>query len=234
MEGKLMKNLLILTVLILFMFSVSSSAQNNSNATSKIRIGVIGGINLADIKSNSNQDKKTNIAPAFGLTAEFPIVQDLTLKIEPMYLKKGAKLQEGGDPMEEPEAHLESSYLELPVLFKYSFFDGISPHLLAGMSLGYQLNTKLDVMFPGLETTVEMKDVTKNIELGVSFGGGIDIPIKSLSLFFDIRYTIGLTNMQKTGSLVADVGGIQVPVDYDKDENGYKNRGIQFLIGIAY
>jgi hypothetical protein len=40
--------------------------------------------------------------------------------------------------------------------------------------------------------------------------------------------------MQKTGSLTIDVGGVQIPVDYDKEENGYKNRGIQFLLGISY
>jgi hypothetical protein len=33
---------------------------------------------------------------------------------------------------------------------------------------------------------------------------------------------------------MADVGGIQVPVEYDKDENGYKNRGVQLLLGITF
>ena len=229
-----MKKQLIPIITILVLFSLSISAQNNAQTKSKIRIGVLGGINLADIKSNSNQAKETYITPTFGLTSEFPIVQRFSVKLEPMYLKKGAKLMEGEDPMEEPEANLKSSYLELPVLFKYSFLEEITPYLLAGMTLGYQLDTKLDVKFPGLETTLEMKDVTENFEFGISFGGGLEVPINSINLFFDCRYNIGLTNMQKTGSVTADVGGIQIPIDYDKDKNGYKNRGIQLLIGVAY
>jgi hypothetical protein len=229
-----MKNYSIQIITILIMFSLSSNAQDNAKTKSNIKIGMLGGINLADIKSNSNQDKKTNIAPVIGLTAEFPIVHGLSAKIEPMYLNKGAKLMEGEDPMEEPEAHLKLSYLDLPVLLKYSFLEGISPYLIAGMTLGYQLDTKLDVKFPGLETTIEMKNVTENFELGISFGGGLEVPINSINLFFDCRYTLGITNMQKTETVMADVGGVQVPVEYDKDENGYKNRGVQLLLGITF
>ena len=228
-----MKNYLIPTIMILILFSLSTSAQNNSKTKPEIKIGVLGGINLADIKSNSNQGKETNIAPVFGLTAEIPVIHSLSLKVEPVYLKKGAKLIEGEDPMEEPEAHLKSSYLELPVLLKYSFLERISPYLIAGMTVAYQLDTKLDVKFPGLETTIEMKDVTENFEFGLSFGGGLEVPINSINLFFDCRYTIGLTNMQKTGTVMADIGGVQIPVDYDKEENGYKNRGIQVLLGLT-
>jgi len=222
----------IMTILVLF--SLSISAQNNAQTKSKIRIGVLGGINFADIKSNSNQDKETYITPAFGLTSEFPIVQRFSVKLEPTYLKKGAKLMEGEDPMEEPAANLKSNYFELPVLFKYSFLEEITPYLLAGITMGYQLDTKLDVKFPGLETTVEMKDVTEKFEFGLSFGGGLEVPINHINLFFDCRYGIGLTNMQKTGTVIANIGGIQIPIDYDKDENGYKNRGVQILIGVAY
>ncbi len=119
--------------MILVLCSLSISAQNNAQTKSKIRIGVLGGINSADIKSNSNQDKGTYIAPAFGLTTEFPVIHNLSVKVEPMYLKKGAKLMEGEDPMEEPEAHLKSSYLEVPVLFKYSFL-AISSNFERGIS----------------------------------------------------------------------------------------------------
>jgi len=229
-----MKKQLTLIMTILVLFSLSISAQNNTQTKSKIRIGVLGGINFADVKSNSNQDKETYITPAFGLTSEFPIVQRFSVKLEPTYLKKGAKLMEGDDPMEEPAATLKSNYLELPVLFKYSFLKEITPYVLAGITMGYQLDTKLDVKFPGLETTVEMKDVTENFEFGLSFGGGFEVPINHINLFFDCRYDIGLTNMQKTGTVIADVGGVQIPIDYDKDENGYKNRGVQILIGVAY
>lgn len=229
-----MKKQFIPTITILILFSFSVSAQNNSTTKSKIRIGVLGGINLSGIKSNSNQDKKINITPVFGFTTEFPVAHNLSVKVEPMYLNKGTKLIEGADPMEEPEAHLKSSYFDLPILLKYSFLEGISPYLIAGMEFGYQLNTKLDLMFPGLETTVDMTDVTENFELGVSFGGGLNIPLNSLDLFFDCKYTIGLTNMQKTGSVTADVGGVRIPIDYDKNENGYKNRGIQLVIGMTY
>jgi len=216
---------------MILVLSLSTSAQDHSKT---IKIGVFGGINIADIKSNSNQDKKTNIAPSFGLIAEFPVIHSLSLKIEPTYLIKGAKLMEGEDPMEEPEAQLKSSYIELPVLLKYSFLEGINPYLIAGMTLGYQLDTRLDVKFPGLETTIEMKDVTENFELGISLGGGIEIPISSINLFFDCRYNLGFTNMQKTGTVMADVGGIQIPIDFNKEENGYKNRGIQLLLGITF
>jgi len=172
--------------------------------------------------------------PKLTPNSKFPVIQRLSLKAELLYLNKGVKLLEGEDPMEEPEAHLKSSYFDLPVLLKYSFLEGISPYLLAGTEMGFPLSTNLIVSFPGLETTVDMTDVTENFEFGVSFGGGLDIPLKSLHLFIDCKYTLGLTNMQKTGSVTVDVGGVQIPIDYDKDENGYKNRGVQLLMGVAY
>lgn len=217
------------SIIVLILYSFSLYGQNNDNTS--ISVGVFVGANSTDIKSNSNQESNSNITGRYGVLLQVPLYHDLSLLLEPGYIKKGVRLLEGQDPMEEPEAHLRQSFLEVPVLIKYSFFEKISPYVVGGMSLGYQLNTELEVKFPGLESIVQMKEVTERFEIGAVLGGGVVFPIHSVNLFLDCRYNIGLTNMQKTGTVTADVGGIQIPVEYDKDENGYKNRVIEITFG---
>ena len=74
-----MKKQLISVIAILVLFSLSTSAQDNSKTRSNIKIGVLGGISLADIKSNSTQDEKTNIAPVLALLLNFLLFRDYLL-----------------------------------------------------------------------------------------------------------------------------------------------------------
>jgi hypothetical protein len=48
------------------------------------------------------------------------------------------------------------------------------------------------MIFPGLDTSVEIKDVTKNLEMGLSLGSGISIPINSMNLFLTADIPQGL------------------------------------------
>jgi len=220
-----------LLFLILTVSSFSLFAQNSNHAG--IRVGVLGGVNAAKIKSNSNQEHKSLITGKVGIMCEIPIFRDVSLQLEPGYVGKGVHLLEGPDPMEEPEARLKQSFIELPILAKYTFLDKISPYVLGGMALGFPLTTELEVQFPGLESVVQMKKVTESVELAAVFGGGIVFPVHFFYLFVDCRYNLGLTNLQKSGTVIVDIGGVQVPVEYDKDENGYKNRVVEITFGIS-
>ncbi|MGD2217978.1 MAG: hypothetical protein PVJ64_14570, partial [Gemmatimonadales bacterium] len=56
---------------------------------------------------------------------------------------------------------------------------------------------------------------TKTIDVGILFGGGLDIGIASGALTVDVRYNLGL-------------------VDVDESDATLKNRAFQVLLGYSY
>jgi hypothetical protein len=222
----------LLTSLTFYSFFVCN-AQKTLSETDGIKIGVLGGLNLARVNSKSEQAQKNRTAPALGFNMILPVLNRFSIILEPMYIGKGAKFNEGENVMVEPKSTMKSSFIELPVLFSYSFLKDYSPYIVAGPTIGYNLNTMIEMMPPGFETTVNMKDLTEAFEFGMSFGGGISLPINKICLFLECRYALGFTNLQKGGEVLVDLDAVEIPVTFDKDDNQYENRGLQILIGIT-
>jgi len=64
----------------------------------------------------------------------------LSLQVTPMYLQKGGNAKVDFDFLDYTE--YRADYLEIPILIRLNFDAGmIKPYLLAGPSLGFQLNS---------------------------------------------------------------------------------------------
>jgi len=72
-----------------------------------------------------------------GIMCEIPIFRDVSLQLDPGYVSKGVHVLEDPDPMEEPAARLKQSFIEIPILAKYTFFDKISPYVVGGWLLDF-------------------------------------------------------------------------------------------------
>ncbi len=195
-------------VLLVFML-VPVNAQTS--------LGFIGGLNLANVSIDPDMDvdwKNLNGLAAGGVL-DFQLGDAASIRLEPMYLQKGTMAEEGDNKLE-----YKANYLEVPVLLKYALGSGeAKPFILAGPSIGYLLDAKLKATEGSESMEMDIKDVTKSIDLSLNFGAGFLVPLGKNSCFITARYALGLTNAND---------------DPEDSETDIKTRGIQFLAGITF
>lgn len=217
-----MKNLRIILTLI-FTFCLSTSFYSQTD------IGVIGGVNIADFKADT--DITSRVLWGAGVFADFNLGKNFSLRTEPMYLKKGG-IQEQSD--ENPKLTVDQAFLEVPVLLKYSLGKETEYYFLAGPSMGILLTSDLEAYVNTFTFTADFKDLTETLDFGLCLGTGVSFPIDKYKLLFEVKYTYGLTNLAKDGKFKATAGHLELDGEFDEEESKYNSRGIQLLIGFAF
>jgi len=136
------------------------------------------------------------------------------------------------DVVNQPEGQIRSSSIEIPLLIQYAFGNKIQPSISAGLTMGYNLKSKIEFDLTGLNFTGNMKDVTATFDLGITFGGGVQVPVGFGTIFLEGRYAYGLANQRTTGTTTVISDVYQFDLQSDKEEDKYTNRGFQLLAGI--
>lgn len=181
-------------------------------AKAQVNFGVIGGLNLANVSFDPDPDGvDISNRTGFGIggVLSFGLGETLALQLEPMFLQKGAKATGQGIT---GETELKASYIEVPAMLKFAFGSGeIKPYVMAGPTIGYLLSAKQD------ET--DIKDDVKSIDFGLTFGGGVSLPMGNNTVFVEGRYSLGLTDIND---------------DSDPNADKIKTKGIQIMAGITF
>ncbi len=200
-----MKKMIILAVAMFTLITVLP-------ANAQVNLGVVGGLNLAKVSFDPDPDGvDLSNRTAFGIggVLNFGLGETLALQLEPMFLQKGAKATGQGIT---GETELKASYIEVPAMLKFAFGSGdTKPYVIAGPTIGYLLSAKQD------ET--DIKDDVKSIDFGLTFGGGVSLPMGNNTVFVEGRYSFGL----------ADIND-----DSDPDADKIKTKGIQIMAGITF
>ncbi len=199
-------------------------------ADAQIRMGLIGGLNLANVSVNPNEEPEPSNLTTFGVggVLHINLADNLALQFEPMYLRKGAK-QKGSftDPdlgNFSAEAKTKVDYIEVPVMLKVAFGASMTgPYVMAGPMVGFLLSAKQtgSISFAGVEQEIDedIKDQITNIDFGLGFGAGLSFPAGNNSLFVEGRYALGLTNIND---------------DPEDAQTEVKTREIQILAGVIF
>ncbi|MGH7495503.1 MAG: outer membrane beta-barrel protein [bacterium] len=202
-------------------------------AQAQVRLGVIGGLNLANISFDPTLDPNTSRSTAFGAggVLQFRLAENLALQLEPMYLQKGAR-QEGSFSDTEFDSSLsfkvdvkaKLNYLELPVMLKLAIGTGSTrPYVMAGPTIGFRLSAKYagSVSGPGFNQEIDedFKDQTKSMDFGLGFGAGVSFPAGRNTIFVQGRYALGLANIN---------------ADPEDTETRVKTNGIQVMTGVTF
>ena len=201
-------------VFFLAVFGVlPASAQN--------QIGVIGGLNRANLRSDHSKAIGINYGAiaGFGIggVLVFGLKENISLHFEPMYLQKGTAY----DDLEVPDTKLtiKSFYFEVPVLVKLTLGTGTTrPYLLVGPSIGFLLSSKLKI--EGTNEDRDLKDNFKNNDFSLTFGGGVSFPTGNNSFFLEGNYNHGFTNIANNEGRFR---GIEI-----------KTKGIQIKTGFVF
>ena len=210
-------------IILLILFSIQSS-------NAQWRVGIIGGLNFADLKTET--EVKSRTLTGFGGLLEYSLFDQLSLVATPMYIQNGGIKEQTVD---QPELKIKASYISIPIFLKYSFplSEFIKPYLYAGPSLAYRLNFKMQGEIAGLNLTADLKDVTRDFDFGVGLGAGVEIPFDALSIIVEGKYYLGLIDQHKNGTYQAEIGGLTIEDKFD-ESNKFKNRGILILVGITF
>ena len=210
-----MENLNIVLVMLLAVITVLP-------ASAQISLGVFGGLNFANLNMDEGDLGDAEFASrtvfGFGGILDYGISENIALRLEPMYLQKGADIVVDGF---DDQFIVKLSYFEVPMMFKYSFSgDNINPYIMAGPSIGFlmEAKTELDAAGGASEET-DIKDETSDIDFSLGFGAGVNLPMGNNSIFVDARYTLGLIN-------IVD--------DPEAPDDDVKNNGIQIFAGITF
>lgn len=215
-----MKNSLLITVILIT--SLALKAQTYA--------GLTGGINFSNIKSErsiSPDFKNINTFSA-GAVIDINISDNLSVRLEPQYIEKGARLNIPGLPA--PSFYIHLSYIELPLLFKYSTGKTIKPYIAAGPSIAFNLDSEMGIDLFGFEIMADTDDMTRDINFGLTIGGGFSYETDVITFFAEGRYTHSLNDFTKSGMVRADIGGFSFSTHLNEDLN-LKSSGFQLLCG---
>jgi opacity protein-like surface antigen len=215
-----MKNLRLALVLPLILFMMAS-------ATAQIRFGPLVGRHIAnlDLKEADSLDIDFSSREGWGVGAalEFDLGRHLDVRLEPMYLEKGAEKQTDDPELGSIESTLHLKYAELPALLKLSLNKGgINPYVVGGLTVARLLDAKEEMgdefVEMGFEKERDVTDEIKGFDFGLTYGAGLSIPFAGWGFFAEGRYSRGLSDINDAPEHLFDV----------------KTKGWQFLGGVVF
>lgn len=185
-----------------------------------VEIGVKGGVNLAkfggkDASSFINPSNLTGYT--VGGFLNFGTGSILSFQPELLYTLKGTSYQIAG-----MSADLKLGYVDVPLLAVLRTpLQGampIRPYLLAGPVLSFRADCSGKVSNDNGAVSGKCGDDTtvKTTDVGLTFGGGLGLPMGAGSLLLDARYGMGLSKV------------------FDADDSAdVKNRALSFTLGYS-
>lgn len=185
-------------LLLLGAFLLTSPVRGQDVAA---KPGVRAGVALATIYGD---DAPEDADPRIGFMAGGLLRLDLggvfTFQPEFVYAQKGwtQTVNTGGT---EVDVTSKLDYIEVPALLKARLPLGIvSPNLFAGPTAGVNIRAQSVAEGPGGRATSDLTDEVSTIELGVTFGGGLDVDLGASVLMIDARAEVGLTDISSSES----------------------------------
>jgi hypothetical protein len=194
-------------------FAASLALAGEARAQTPVRYGVVAGLNLASMGGDIGDElDESRMGFMAGGAVEFGLSPAFSIRPEIVYTQKGAKVSEGDD-----EFRLKSSYIEVPVLAKYSIpmQGSVRPHLMAGPAVAFNTGCTIEIEIGGSEDSGDCEEgglEFKSVDFGMVFGVGVDIQAFSLG----IRYDLGLTDAP------------------DDDSISGKNKVLSFVAGYTF
>ncbi len=186
--------IVISTVLSVFLITGAATAQHAN-------IGIKGGLNAYTLNADDNSAADTKISFHVGLLSHFHITGNFALQPEIVYSVQGASYNMSGT-----DVRLNLNYINVPVLFQYMFDNGF--RLQAGPQLGFLASAKSEVNGNG----TDVKANFEAIDLGLAIGASYVNP--SSNFGFDIRYNLGLSNINANSNVNSFNRGLQAGVFY--------------------
>jgi hypothetical protein len=189
------------TLLVLAAFAAPAAAMGPGIG---VRLGATGGDMSVDPSTGITDGPSPRMGILAGVYKGLPLGPMSSLEFGAYYIQKGVKTT--FETFGETEGRLD--YLEIPVLFKVKPM--AFPVYVAG---GGYYSFKLSAKEKAAGSDWVDAEGVKSSDLGLGFAVGMDFPLTALTLNLDLRYDLGLVNIQsegdgdmKTKTFMASVG----------------------------
>jgi hypothetical protein len=220
-----MKKILISGIVLLAMVvgstfkATAQEQQTTEESTLSPKLGVKGGLNLTNMYVQDVSDEDMKVGLNIGFFAKLPVTRGFSIQPELLYSSKGAKETYNNLLQGEGEYRFNLNYIEMPVLAVINLGKNLNIH--AGPYISYLASVNIKNMNDDgeIEDIDELNaDNFNRFDYGVAGGLGIDVQ----NFTFGARYTYGLREIGKSGSLSGDL---------TKDS---KNSAISLYIGFGF
>lgn len=235
-------NLSIILFVAFFAFSFNVAQAQDT------RIGLKGGATLytttagvSAFGASIEEKSDPKLGFAAGLFVEKPFSDIISGQFEVLYVQKGGTGDTDDaefDDVEIQDGGLTLSFVDVPVLLKANIpLDGdVQPFVYGGPFAGYLLDASAESGGESFDE-VEIKDLLKDVNFGLVFGGGVSFGKISL----DIRYDLGLANIFDSESeLIQDLlnefgeGGDTEEIQGLLDGIEITTSGLLFTVGFSF
>ncbi|NIN12601.1 MAG: outer membrane beta-barrel protein [Gemmatimonadales bacterium] len=200
--------------------------------TQNLSAGVQGGIDLSNLSiDDPTEDVSLDSSLGFSGGAFFAVDlhEYFRLQFAGQYVQKGAEEEDVVDGVT-ATVEFNLAYLEfmVPATLTIPIENSpVTPRLFAGPAVGIELSCKIGGEALGVSVDIDCEELdinggglqTKSVDVGVLFGGGLDIALGAGAITLDVLYNLGLTDIN-------DAPGAE--------DVSIKNQNIQFLAGYRF
>jgi hypothetical protein len=191
----------LIVLLTAFLIAGAAGAQNINSPKGHINIGIKGGVNFYDINNDNNVNYDSKVGFNIGLLGHIHVAKHFALQPEIQYSAQGAKYTNNNG-----NNKINLNYINVPVLLQYMWDNGF--RLQAGPQAGILVSAKSE----NNGNTVDIKNNIKSLDLGLSFGASYIHP--STGVGIDLRYNLGLSNINENSDLKSTNRGLQLSLFY--------------------
>lgn len=210
------KGILIFTVVLLCVAFVPRPVA----AAINFDLGVKGGLSMATYKWTGESASDSLTRPVFGVFFAFNLNKTFAIQPEIYYLMHGGTYSY--DFESSTYKYVDTyKYIHVPVLAKLRFMPDkkLTPILFAGPAIDILLSAHYKYYADGVfEWDKDIKSFLNKTNISVVFGGGLEYKMDKLMLILDVRYDLGLTN----------IDGSDDPAD------ALKTRALMFMVGVGF
>lgn len=207
----------------------------------KIQVGIMGGLNFADmdLKTSTGTDRLTSSRTLSGIggVLDLNLGQYTSLVVEPKYLQKGGTQKA---TISDPDIDMKMNFLEIPIFLKVAYGEVIRPYVKVGPSIGLLLSSNAEGEVGGVVSgqplkvyEADLNDVLESIDFGISVGAGVSLLLGKNTIFLDGRYTFGLVDLWKGGTIEWKSGADAFTVN-SAEEAELSTKGFQIMFGVIF
>jgi Outer membrane protein beta-barrel domain len=195
-------------VLVVLAMSVTAGP-----AMAKPEIGVIAGVNLANLSIEDAHGLDLRSTFAAGGVVDFSVSDRFGIRVEPMFLSKGAKATQRNAYWSTIDGvWFDLDYIEVPVLARFHLVDtGPGGFLLAGLGFGFATGQNVELQQGTANETVDFQDVFSSFDLSLTLGAGFSVPVGEQRMTFDTRFAMGLLDINEGGTVTFNGAPLDVP-----------------------
>ncbi|MBP1770615.1 MAG: hypothetical protein H6P96_1233 [Candidatus Aminicenantes bacterium] len=202
-------------VLLLAAFAAGPAA-----AAVDFDLGIKAGVSMATYKWTGGEASGSLTKPVFGVFFAYNINRNFAIQPEAYYLTQGGTWTDVYDSTTYKYVD-RWNYIHVPVLAKYRFMPDkkLTPILFAGPAVGFLLSAHYKYFVNDFEEfDKDIKMWMNKTNFSAVFGAGVEYKMDKLMLILDIRYDLGLTN----------IDGDDDPTDQEK------TRAFMFMVGVGF